>query len=133
MTSTTTPAHDVRDFNADMAAIDGQSPCPNCGGEVAAKSRGMIKLFCKPTCRQAFHQRNQKRGQVLAPLIVAQTLTRHAKEGSAEAAVCTFARREITAIAADFAAEDREAGRPPASAYIDAIRRTGTLYADRKR
>ncbi len=107
--------------------------CPNCGNEVEPGGRGLGRIFCQAKCRLEFNARMKARGAVLAPYIQAQTQTRHAKAGSTAAAVCAYARSEITQIGAIFNDEDREAGRPPASAYVEAMMRSGTRYIDRRR
>jgi len=43
------------------------------------------------------------------------------------------AMRELTQIVRDFIDEDRAAGRPPATDYMESLFATGFLYVDRKR
>lgn len=107
--------------------------CPNCGNEVQPGGRGLGRIFCSKACRLAFNARTKARGAVLAPFIQAQTQTRHAKPGTIEADICAYARAEITQIGAIFNEEDVEAGRPPASAYVLALMKSGTRYIDRRR
>ena len=111
----------------------GDALCPNCGIIVPPGGRGLGRVFCSKKCRLAFNARTKARGAVLAPFIQAQTQTRHAKAGTIEAEICSYARSEITQIGAIFNEQDEEAGRPPASAYVLAVMRSGTRYIDRQR
>lgn len=65
----------------------------------------------------------------MAPLVKAWIATRHAKPGTEEAAVCAFARRELTQMATDF--NERDKGN--AVEYVKTLMRSGTLYVDRAR
>ncbi len=105
--------------------------CPNCGNAVEPGGRGLGRIFCQPKCQQAYNARNKARGAILAPLATAAAQTRHAKPGTRQAAVSTYARAELTSIAAHFNEQDREAGRPPAWEYIEAMMKSGTRYMDR--
>lgn len=107
--------------------------CPECGSEVEPGGRGLGRTFCCKEHRLRFFARWKGRGAVLGPLQAAQNETRHAKPGTREAAVCSFARSEITQACSAFNDEDREAGRPPAWQYVEAMMLTGTRYVDRKK
>ena len=106
--------------------------CPNCGKAVQPGGRGLGRIFCSKRCRLEHNARTKARGAILAPLEQAAAQTRHAKPGTRQAAVSTYARAEITAIAGMFNDEDAEAGRPPAWQYIEAVMKSGTRYIDRK-
>lgn len=77
----------------------------------------------------AFRNRLAARGQVILPYALAVNMTRHA----AASELRKFARRELTAILSDFAAEDKTANRPPITDYVAAIMASGYRYMDRKR
>lgn len=63
----------------------------------------------------------------------AQTLTRHAPPGSREAAICSFARSQLTQIAAYFSDRDEQEGRPSAVDYVGTLMDSGFIYMDRVR
>lgn len=105
--------------------------CPGCGADFPAGGRGMGKSFHSDACRQAFHAVHRKEGFPLAPLIKAWHATRHAKPGTREAAICTFARGQVTEIARMFLDADEEAGRDVV-AYVGGLMDSGTLYIDRQ-
>jgi endogenous inhibitor of DNA gyrase (YacG/DUF329 family) len=111
----------------------GDRRCPECGIQVQPGGRGLGRTFCCKEHRLAFNARWKGRGAVLGPLQAAQNETRHAKPGTREAAVCSFARSELTQAATLFNEEDEEAGRPPAWLYIEAVMLSGTRYIDRRR
>jgi hypothetical protein len=92
----------------------------------------MGKRFCSAACRRQFHMAAQIDGAVLAPLVKAWVKTRHAKPGTRNAAICTFARQQLTQIAGVQFDRDAEAGRDPV-ALVGAMMDSGTLYIDRKR
>lgn len=72
------------------------------------------------------------RGGPLVPLVLAWTETRHAKAGTREAEICSYARREITAIASMF--NDEDGGGQNAVDYVETLMRSHRpLYADRVR
>lgn len=106
--------------------------CPGCGGSFPAGGRGMGKSFCSDKCRLAFHASHRSEGFPLAPLIKAHHATRHAKPGTREAAICTFARRQIAEIARTFLDQDEEAGRDVV-AYVGTLMDSGMLWVDRRR
>ena len=111
----------------------GDALCPHTRRIVPPGCRGHGRVFCSKVCRLAFNARTKARGAVLAPFIQAQTQTRHAKAGTIEAEICRYARSVITQIGTIFNEQDDEAGRPPASAYVLALMRSGTRYIDRQR
>lgn len=101
--------------------------CCRCGSSYAPTREWAN--FCSPDCRKAFHADAKAQGGPMAPLVKAWIATRHAKPGSREAEICAFARRELTQMASDF----NEADRVSATAYVDALMRSGSLYVDRRR
>ena len=105
--------------------------CPGCGGTFPAGGRGMGKSFCSDGCRTSFHSVHRSEGFPLAPLIKAHHATRHAKPGTREAAICTFARRQIAEIARTFLDQDEEVGRDVV-AYVGTLMDSGTLWVDRR-
>lgn len=107
--------------------------CPGCGAHVAGYGRGLGKTFCSTRCRTRFNNRMKAEGAPIAALVKAWTMTRHAKPGTDEAEICRWARSELTHIAKGFNEADRDAGRPSAVEYVETLRRSGTLYDDRKR
>lgn len=106
--------------------------CPGCGASFPAGGRGMGKSFCSDTCRRRFHNGHTANGQVLGPLVKAWHATRHAKPGTREAAICSFARGQLTQIARTLLDEDGEAGRDVV-AYVGGLMDSGMLWADRRR
>lgn len=106
--------------------------CPGCGEAFPAGGRGMGKTFHSDACRQSFHNVHRAQGFPLAPLVKAWHATRHAKEGSREAAICTFARGQLTEIARMFLDRDADEKRDVV-AYVGALMDSGTLYIDRVR
>lgn len=105
--------------------------CPGCCKPFAPGGRGMGKSFCSDDCRKGFHAIHRKQGFPLAPLVKAWNATRHAKAGTLEAEICTFARGQLTEIARLFLDEDEEEGRDVV-AYVGTLMDSGTLYVDRK-
>lgn len=91
----------------------------------------MGKNFCSDPCRRRFHNAHTAEGFPLAPLIKAHHATRHAKPGTREAAICTFARRQIAEIARTFLDQDEEVGRDVV-AYVGTLMDSGTLWVDRR-
>lgn len=106
--------------------------CPGCGANFPAGGRGMGKSFCTDECRKAFHAIHRAHGFPLAPLVKAWHATRHAKPGTREAEICTFARNQLTQIARTFLEEDTEGGRDVV-AYVGGIMDSGILWCDRRR
>lgn len=91
----------------------------------------MGKKFCSDKCRKAFHNLCTVEGAPLAPLVKAWHATRHAQAGSREAAICTFARGQITEIARLFLDRDEEEGRDTV-AYVGGLMDSGILFTDRQ-
>lgn len=91
----------------------------------------MGKSFCSDPCRRRFHNLHVASGNVIAPLVKAWHATRHAKAGTREAAICTFARNQLTQIARTLLDEDKEAGRDVV-AYVGTLMDRGTLWVDRR-
>jgi hypothetical protein len=106
--------------------------CPNCGEDVPPGGTGLGRTFCSAACRRAFNNRTKAEGAVMASLVKAWVLNRHAKPGTREAEVCSNARRELTEIARIFLDNDEAAGRPPITAYVGEMLETGR-YIDRTR
>lgn len=106
--------------------------CPGCGSSFPAGGRGMGKSFCSDPCRRKFHNVHTGTGQVIGPLVKAWHSTRHAKPGSREAAICSFARGQLAQIARTLLDEDEEAGRD-AVAYVGNLMDSGLLWCDRRR
>lgn len=105
--------------------------CPGCGISFPPGGRGIGKSFCSDPCRLRFHNLHRGEGVPLAPLIKAHHATRHAKPGTREAAICTFARRQIAEIARTFLDQDEEVGRDVV-AYVGTLMDSGTLWVDRR-
>lgn len=113
-------------------AVSATCKCPGCGEPFQAGGRGLGKRFCSDKCRKCFLNAQVSNGAPLAPFILAWHATRHAKPGTAEAEVCTFARGQITEMARIFLEREEEAGRDPV-AYVQHLMTSGTLYIDRTR
>jgi len=92
----------------------------------------MGKSFCSDQCRTRFHAVHRSEGFALAALVKAWHATRHAKPGTREAEICTFARNQLTQIARTFLDEDEEAGRDVV-AYVGGIMDSGIHWCDRRR
>ena len=112
--------------------------CPNCGGEVGERTRGMRKSFCSSKCRTTFQNRANAEGKVVISLLKVWMETRHAspKSDDAEerrrARVCKDARREVTKIVRMFRDRDEAEGRPSLVDYVEEMLDEG-MYADRTR
>ena len=115
--------------NADTP-VSVEKKCPNCGNGFPAGGRGMGKTFCSAECRKAYHRLAIIEGPPLAPLVKAWNATRHAKPGTREAAICTFARSQLTEIARIFLDRDEEEGRDAVS-YVGSLMDSGMLFVDR--
>lgn len=92
--------------------------CPNCGDGFTSRGRGVAKRFCSPGCKKQFHNRELGEGAAAIHFVKAWLGTRHAPKGSPDAEICREARRELTQLARMLIERDKEAGRPPASAYV---------------
>jgi len=88
--------------------------CKECNTTFSGNARA---VFCTPGHKRAFHQRNQKRGQVMMPLLLAWRGGRGQKETS------KWAYGEMCRLADLWNAEDRAAGRAPQTAYAELKRR----------
>ena len=84
--------------------------CPECGSGFTAAASA---TFCAPKCKDSWHNRSSKRGRVAMPLLLAMVTERR---GASE--LGTWARRELYALADQWAAEDRDAGRAACSDYL---------------
>lgn len=107
--------------------------CPGCGADVQSGGRGLGKVFCTNQCRQRYNNWLKIIGGPMAILIMAWEETRHAKPGSQEAEVCRFARSQMTMIAKEANDGLRTSGRPPATAMVTRMIKSGSLWTDRKR
>lgn len=94
--------------------------CVNCGAKFTP-SRSWSN-FCKTGCRQQFHARMSKEGGPVIAFVKAWIDTRHAIEGSPNAAIRSYAFTELTALATRLIKADKEAGRPSASLYVERLR-----------
>jgi len=104
--------------------------CPGCGITFPAGGRGTGKVFHDDKCRKAFHAVHRSEGFPLAAMVKAWHSTRHAKAGTREAAICTFARGQITKMAGIFLEMDEKADRDVV-AYVGGLMDSGELYMDR--
>lgn len=107
-----------------------QKACPNCGTLFDEGGRGLGKTFCQKSCRVTFHRLAIIEGPPLAPLVKAWNATRHARPGTREAEICTFARSQLTEIARIFLDRDEEEGRDSV-AYVGSLMDSGMLFVDR--
>lgn len=103
--------------------------CPGCGEQFAPGGRGLGKTFHADECRVSFHKSMKGLGGPLAPMVLAWTATRHAKPGTREAEICTFARGQITQMAREMI----ETNDFDAVAYVGTLMDSGTLWCDRTR
>lgn len=115
-----------------IEAVGTACKCPGCGQPFAPGGRGLGKRFCSRPCRRKFHAATVSDGQPLSALVLAWHRTRHAKKGTREAEICTFARRELTEIASLLLERADEQGRDPV-AFVGAMMDSGTRYIDRTR
>lgn len=97
--------------------------CPECG--CTFSSNHPTKRFCTPAHKQAYANREAAQGKVIASLAKAIRL----KRGSG----IKEALSEYNRIVDSFNAEDRAAGRPPATVYVESMMKDGFQYIDRKR
>lgn len=117
---------DRSDSLGGSAAVKPKKLCPECGGAVGPKTKGVAKIFCQAKCRSKFHARSKARGQVLVPLLLAWRVGRGSTETS------KAANAEMIKITDRFAQEDRAAGRPPMADYVDKLLWMGR-HVDRRR
>ena len=106
--------------------------CPGCGCGFEPGGRGFGKTFHSEQCRQRWRSVHLAQGFPLAPMVKAWHATRHAPAGTREAAICTFARGQITAMASMFLDED-EADGIHIVAYVGQLMDSKTQYMDRRR
>ena len=83
-----------------------QLTCPECG--VTFTPVHHRALFCTPAHKSRFYDVQRKRGVTLAPLVAVWARSRR-KPGELSA----YAHRELCALEAAFAREDKAAGRDP--------------------
>lgn len=84
-------------------------------------------------CRKTWNNRNLGRGAPMVPMVLAWAATRHAAPGSREAAINTYARREMTTMARLFLEDDKAEERGDVVEYVAALMDGNTLYIDRRR
>ncbi len=96
--------------------------CPECG-QPFTTSDGK-QMFCVPAHQIAFNRRERKRGFKLPTLIQAWRLSRNTRKPAARAAGAA-ALAAMCRLADEWAAEDREAGRPGALAVMMNQQRRG--------
>lgn len=82
------------------------------------------QLFCRPACKQAYHNRNAARGKTLVPVLMASRQGRGTEIGR-------LAQAEWARLAARFAEEDRAAGRMTALQFVKRQQALGLLGATR--
>lgn len=99
---------------ADDAIPRRHARCPECGDAYRASHPN--KIFCGPRCRDAHHNRDTVRGRVLVPLVMAARLTRGGSRGDVDTG--RRARRDAEQLIDRWIAEDRAAGRLPATDYV---------------
>lgn len=90
-----------------------EKPVTRCFACGAATTAG--KLYCARPCREAFHNRMSKRGRVAMPIALGWRLGR----GSGTTAKDAFA--ELCAYLDHCNAEDRKAGLPPMTDYLQRV------------
>ena len=95
--------------------------CPECSVYFEGTGRA---VFCTPKHKASFHGRNQARGQVMVPLVLAW------RAGRGQKAVAKQALRELARLSDAWNAEDRAAGRLPQSAYAGAKLANGWTAVD---
>jgi hypothetical protein len=88
--------------------------CPECSATFVGGSEARFCTVKGPgNCKDAWHNRDSKRGRVATQLLLA---TVQGRRGSSD--VATFARRELYALADQWLAEDKAAGRMSAAEYL---------------
>lgn len=81
--------------------------CPECGTEFEPHThRGPPRQFCTPEHKRAFFHLMEKRGAVLAPLVLAWRGGKHKRSE-----VSAYALAQMAALADLWRAEDKGAGR----------------------
>lgn len=105
--------------------------CDECPAIYTPSRAGM--RFCGEPCRKAANNRNNSRGGAVVPLLQAWAMTRHAKPGTREAAINTYARREMTAIAAIYRDEDAAANRASVLDHVERMMAEQVKFVDRRR
>lgn len=103
--------------------------CHECGATFQT-TRGA--RFCCPVHQVAFGNRMAARGKVFAPYVMAWISGKGGGHRGSHPVVGKCLS-EITAIVREFIDEDKAAGRPPSTAYAEALFAEGFLYCDRKR
>ncbi|MFD1951901.1 hypothetical protein ACFSGX_14095 [Sphingomonas arantia] len=88
--------------------------CPECMVSFAAVHPR--QLFCSPAHRDRYHNRWTVRGRVLAPLEVADRITRGGTRG--DVVTGRRARRDAQHLKDRWVVEDRDAKRMPAIEYV---------------
>lgn len=106
--------------------------CPECGAEVRREpgQRGGTKHFCSNPCKIAYQARAAKEGRAIIAIAKAWRMSR---SRPADKDIGKEAFAELCRVLDDFNAQDRRAGRAPATDYARLLFRDGRLYMDRKR
>jgi hypothetical protein len=98
--------------------------CPECLGAVNTVM-DWRKMFCSDAHRVAFHNRQTVRGRKLVPLVMAERLTRGGDRRYKRAGTGIVARHRARRLIAQWAAEDKAAGRMAMDAYVELRERLG--------
>ena len=96
--------------------------CPECLGDVDTRL-DWRKMFCSDAHRQAFHNRQLKRGRTLVVLCMAERITRSGWCRRKAAGI--LARQRSRRLMDRWAREDREAGRMAMDEYFETRERLG--------
>lgn len=97
----------------------GKRVCPECAAVFVAKHHAA--MFCQPAHQRAFHARNMARGKVAVPYVAAWRTSRNNRK---DRVVGKFAFGQLCRMADQWAAEDRDAGRPTVIDYMRLRMRT---------
>jgi|SRR5215472_5691939 len=102
-------------------------PCAECG-EPFRPGRAWQR-FCTQAHKQRFHKLMAKRGQMLAPLLIAKATVGGRYPALKDAALAAWARKEADALLSRWVIEDRAARRSSAS-VVAAKQEAGWRAAD---
>lgn len=102
--------------------------CCECGDPftITDPARQHNKRFCSDAHAQAFANRLTTQGKAMAAFVKAWRL----KRGSGDLGKAALA--EMCQIVDGFNEEDRKAGRPPVTDYVESVLKQGYRYIDRK-
>ena len=108
--------------------------CPECGQAFSQPAKtakgGRPRTFCSDEHKTAFHRREQKEGRAIIALAKAWRVSRNRSE---DRETGRKALSEMCSILDGFISDDRKAGRPRPTQYVNQMLSTGFLYIDRKR